>query len=77
MFKNLKQLLGLLTLLCVVSQGLSQVSIIPKPQKVILRQGTDSFVLSPKTVVVLANPGLKPSADFLNDYLKEVYGFSL
>jgi hexosaminidase len=77
MLKNLKQMLGLFTLLCVASHVFSQTSIIPKPQQVIMKQGTDSFVLSPKTVIVLANTKLKPSADFLNDYLKQVYGFAL
>ncbi len=51
------------------------VHIIPAPAKVDMQQGT--FLLSPSTVIVLNNKGEQASANFLNDYLQQFYGFRL
>lgn len=61
--------------LLVVICARGQVSIIPEP--VSLKAGTGQFSLSKKACIVLTDEGLRPSADFLNSYLKEIYGFTL
>jgi hexosaminidase len=58
-------------------QGIAQVSIIPKPAELVMAPAADSFVVSPQTTIVVSSPKLQPSADFLNDYIKQVYGFNL
>lgn len=50
-------------------------SIIPQPEKITERKGF--FLLSEKTVIIVPNSADRPSADFLNEYLKKFYGFSL
>jgi hexosaminidase len=55
----------------------AQVSIIPKPAEVIIPSTAGSFTLTPQTVLVVEHAGLQATADFLNEYLKQVYGFSL
>ncbi|RTL61007.1 MAG: beta-N-acetylhexosaminidase [Sphingobacteriales bacterium] len=52
-----------------------QLSIIPKPVESTVQKGR--FNINAATVIVLTNDGLQPSADFLNNYLKTYYGFSL
>ncbi|MEO7311559.1 MAG: family 20 glycosylhydrolase [Chitinophagaceae bacterium] len=49
--------------------------ITPKPQQLTPEAG--SFCLSAATVLVMDDPGEKPAAEFLNDYLKRLYGFTL
>jgi len=51
------------------------VSIIPQPAHLTVEKG--SFRLDKNTALVLTDPGDQASANFFNDYLKEVYGFSL
>jgi hexosaminidase len=55
----------------------SQVSIIPKPQEMVLSSSKDSFVVVPQTVIVTGTDLLQPTADFLTTYIKELYGVSL
>jgi hexosaminidase len=55
----------------------AQVSIIPQPMQVSVASSNDSFLLSAETKVIATDAALQPSADFLNDYLQTVYGFSL
>ena len=59
----------------VAIQAMSQVSVIPEP--VSLNPGTGHFSLSKKTCIVINEDALRPSADFLNAYLEELYGFKL
>ena len=53
---------------------MAQISIIPQPEQVIMPTTAGTFTITPSTPIV-ANDATKNSADFLNDYLKEVYGF--
>ena len=53
----------------------AQVHVIPQPAKLEMQNG--SFNLSSKTTLVYSDEGEKASADFLNLYLKQFYGFTL
>ena len=53
----------------------AQVNIIPAP--VIFKNGTDKFVLSTATTLLLTDQGEKNTANFFNDYLQKFYGFKL
>ncbi len=55
---------------------MAQVNIIPQPEQVTMPATAGNFTITPSTVIV-ANEVTKNSADFLNDYLKEVYGLTL
>lgn len=55
----------------------SQVSIIPQPVSVKMPRMAGSFIISAATPVILEGSGLEASAQFLNDYLKEIYGFTI
>jgi hexosaminidase len=57
--------------------GFAQLNVIPKPATVVMSQAGDSFAITPKTVLVIEDADLQPTADFFNAYLKSVYGFSL
>jgi hexosaminidase len=57
--------------------GFTQLNVIPKPASVVMSQAGDSFAITPKTVLVIGDADLQPTADFFNAYLKAVYGFSL
>ncbi len=52
-----------------------QISIIPKPVSLITKQG--NFVINENTVIVAGGEDEKKSANFLNDYLQQLYGFKL
>ncbi len=54
----------------------AQINIIPQPVKVTQPSENGSFSITSKTVI-LANANTIKSAEFLNKYLKEFYGFSL
>jgi hexosaminidase len=62
-------------LLCSAFSFAQEVKIIPQPAELITNTG--SFVISPKTSLVVANKGDKASAAFFNKYLLEYYGFEL
>ena len=62
--------------LLLMNASIAQENIIPKPEKVTMPATAGTFTITPSTVIV-ANEVTKNSADFLNDYLKEVYGFNL
>ncbi len=69
-----KVLLALATTL-VCCYGHSQLNIIPAPVKAEAKSGT--FTINQQTVIVTGNGSEKESVNFLNDYLKKFYGFSL
>lgn len=50
-------------------------NIIPAPVKAEAKQGT--FIINSSTKIILEGSGTKKSADFLNSYLQEFYGFKL
>lgn len=71
-----KKLNALLVLLCLACGIEAQtVNITPVPVKTVVQPGT--FTISKATVLVLNDEAEKGTADFLNAYLNEVYGFSL
>ena len=58
-------------------QSFPQVNIIPKPAEVHVTPGGETFTITPETKILALNKELKNTADFLNDYLNEIYGFQL
>ncbi len=70
----MKQLI-ILFLLCSTFSQAQNVKIIPQPVDV--QQGNGDFKLSKNTVIVVKDNADKKSANFLNDYLQQVYGFRL
>jgi hexosaminidase len=55
----------------------AQVNIIPQPAELKMPETAGSFTITAKTPIILEGSGLENSARFLNDYLKQVYGFTL
>lgn len=70
-------ILFVLSLLSIVHSVVAQVNIIPRPAEVKLPKVAGQFVLTARTPLVLEGSGLENSANFLNDYLQQVYGFRL
>ena len=62
-------------LLCSLLSFAQEVKIIPQPVEVTTNSG--SFVISPKTSLVVSNKIDEASAAFLNNYLSDYYGFML
>ena len=77
MFLNLKKTTIFVLSMLLSCYGFAQISIIPKPAELTMKQGTDSFVISSATVIVVEDKSIQPVADFFNDYIKQVYGFTL
>lgn len=63
-------------LLLIAGHTMAQVNIIPQPVSVVMPKKAGEFTITPGTVIVTTASN-KKTADFLNDYLKEIYGFSL
>ena len=57
--------------------AVAQVNIIPQPASVKMPRIMADFSFSPSTNIVLEGSGFENSVSFLNDYLKEFYGFTL
>jgi len=55
----------------------AQVNIIPEPVSVQMPSTAGTFVITSKTPIILEGSGLENSANFLNDYLQQLYGFKL
>ena len=62
-------------ILCSMVSFSQEVNIIPQPVELIKNPG--SFVITPKTVLVVGSKADQPSAAFFNRYLMEHYGFKL
>ncbi|PRZ25293.1 beta-N-acetylhexosaminidase [Flavobacterium granuli] len=62
-------------LLCSVMSFGQEVNIIPQPVQVTTNTG--SFVINPKTSLVVSNKTDNATAAFLNEYLSDYYGFKL
>src|SRR6476620_6954180 len=60
------------TTICFSQQVLN---IVPLPVKAEIKQGI--FTISPSTKIVFSASGVEKSAEFLNQYFKEYYGFEL
>jgi hexosaminidase len=69
-----QRLLAFVLLMSVFTQA-QEVNIIPKPTKLETQPG--NFTITPSTKIILAKTGLEKSANFLNDYLQNLYGFRL
>lgn len=70
----MKKILVILLLACTLAAP-AQLNIVPQPVKAIA--GAGSFSLSSNTVLVLQDEGEQNTANFLNDYLQQYYGFRL
>lgn len=70
----MKKILGILLLVCTLTVH-AQFNIVPQPVKAVA--GSGSFNLSANTVLVLQDEGEQITANFLNDYLQQFYGFRL
>jgi hexosaminidase len=55
----------------------AQVNIIPQPAELKMPESAGKFVITAKTPIILMGSGLENSARFLNEYLKQFYGFTL
>src|ERR1700712_4711226 len=64
----------ILSVCCCVLAKSQIINIIPKPNQLTVKEGT--FVLSAATIIV-ADAEENNSTNFLNDYLKSYYGFTL
>ena len=69
-------------LLLTVVAGLFTIQLFAQPLPIIPRPVESAvqkrkFIINAATIIVLNDEGLKPSADFLNSYLKTYYGFTL
>jgi hexosaminidase len=74
--KNIKHLV--LGISCLFSFSLiSQVNIIPKPNELTVSPNGEQFQITSKTKIVFKDKSLGSTANFLNDYLREAYGFEL
>lgn len=71
----MRRILVLIGCIVMVNLQAQTFPIIPQPVEGKLVPG--KFIITPATVIVMNDEGLKPSADFLNSYLKTYYGFSL
>lgn len=70
------RLLLLVTALWInVSVSAQEINIIPKPQQLEIKKG--NFIISPATVILLADANEKATAAFFNQHLKTYYGFQL
>ncbi len=72
-----KLLIFSLLLVTVYYGAFAQVPIIPKPVSVVVPSSGGSFIIDSKTQIVVTQAALQPSADFLNSYLIQFYGFPL
>jgi hexosaminidase len=77
MFKKLRKSICPIAIVLFSAPLFAQISIIPKPVELMVSSTADSFAITPKTVIVIENASLQSSADFFNDYIKQLYGFSL
>jgi hexosaminidase len=71
--------IGLLLCLAAAAVGAAaqSVNIIPRPVELKQPKIAASFTISPSTVLVPEGSGMENSINFLNAYLKEMYGFTL
>jgi hexosaminidase len=71
----MKKVISVLLLIGSIYAAKAQVNIIPKPAEMTTQQGT--FVLSANTKLLVRDPSVQPSANFLNEFLQDIYGFKL
>jgi hexosaminidase len=71
----MKQVISVFFFLACFAVAKAQVNIVPKPNEMTTQQGT--FLLNAQTKLVVKDPLAQNSADFLNNFLQEIYGFKL
>jgi len=71
----MKTLFCLCTIFICTSLKAQEIAIVPKPVKTDWKKG--NFTINKKTVLVISSSEEKKSADFLNSYLEQFYGFKL
>ena len=71
----MKKAISVLLLMGIFIVAKAQVEIIPKPAELTTQQGT--FVINAKTKLIVKDPQAQTSANFLNEFLRDVYGFQL
>ena len=71
----MKRLIFLLSFFCTVKVHSQGISIIPQPVHIEKQKG--NFILSDQTVIIAGDSNTNSSIQFLNNYLKSHYGFSL
>ncbi|MFT3827933.1 MAG: beta-N-acetylhexosaminidase [Chitinophagaceae bacterium] len=73
----MRQILTLFTALLFLKTGYSQdINIVPQPAE-LTASGGAPFVINKNTVIVAEDAGMDNSIRFFNDYLQQLYGFSL
>ena len=70
----MKKIFFLFLLLAHVAAA-QEVSIIPKPASVQVKPG--NFTITRNTTIAVKDKADRKTAEFLNEYLQEVYGFQL
>jgi hexosaminidase len=71
----MKQRFIAISLLLTTVTKAQDINIIPKPVRTVKTEG--SFSITAATQIILEETGLEKSAQFLNDYLQQFYGFRL
>ena len=75
--RNIKFSFCLFLLITISFSAYSQVNIIPKPNDLMMTPDGGAFKITPQTKIVIKDKSLTSTAEFLNNYLREVYGFEL
>ena len=71
----MKTLFCICSIFICTSLKAQEIAIVPKPVKTDWKKG--NFTINKKTVLVISSSEEKKSADFLNSYLEQFYGFKL
>ena len=72
----MKSIALFVTAMCISGAVIAQnISIIPQPQSLETRKG--QVTLNRQTPIVLSDEADRPAADFLNQYIQQIYGFVL
>ncbi len=73
----MKKIAFLFSLFISVSAMAQKISIVPQPVEMVMPKIAAKFAITKNTTIVLEGSGLEKSADFLNNYLFQFYGFKL
>ena len=64
-----------LILISMISKGQNNINLVPLPAEI--KPGKGNFTINRNTQIILEGSGLELTANFLNDHLKNMVGFSL
>lgn len=73
--KSVFRIVGIVLLVAGSLLVQAQPAILPKPEKIVLGSSGESFLISPQTAITVADKSLQSSADFLNSYLLDRFGW--